>query len=134
MYLEYMIQNYFAGLYSDMLPDARIEKRAEKIMLALLNTGSAVINKSCKTLAEKEGAYRMLENDSFDHNDLTEGAIRRLKENTKGGHYLGIHDTTEFNFTSHMGRIGREDKEIGPVTKEDPNNVKTNAGFSVIQY
>ena len=118
MYLEYMIRNHFEGLYSDMLPDARIEKRAEKIMLALLNTGSAVINKSCKTLAEKEGAYRMLENDSFDHNDLTEGAIRRLKENIKGGHYLGIQDTTEFNFTSHMGRIGREDKEIGPVTKK----------------
>ena len=83
MYLEYMIRNHFAGLYSDMLPDARIEKRAEKIMLALLNAGSAVINKSCKTLAEKEGAYRMLENDSFDHNDLTEGAIRRLREMLK---------------------------------------------------
>jgi hypothetical protein len=129
MYLLYMIRNHFAGLYSDMLPDARLERRTEKIMLALFNAGSAVINKSCKTLAEKEGAYRMLENDSFDHNDLTEGAIRRLRENVKGGHYLGIQDTTEFNFTSHMGRIGREDKEIGPVTKEDPNNVKTNAGF-----
>ena len=81
MYLEYMIRNHFAGLYSDMLPDARIEKRAEKLMLALLNAGSAVINKSCKTLAEKEGAYRMLENDSFDHNELTEGAIDRLRKN-----------------------------------------------------
>jgi len=124
MYLEYMIRNHFAGLFSDMLPDARIEKRAEKIMLALLNTGSAVINKSCKTLAEKEGAYRMLENDSFDHNDLTEGAIRRLKENVKGGHLLCIQDTSEFNFTTHMGRIGKEDKDVGPLTKE-----KFTAGF-----
>jgi hypothetical protein len=28
---------------------------------------------------EKEGAYRMLVNNGFDHNDLTEGAIRQLK-------------------------------------------------------
>jgi hypothetical protein len=28
-----------------------------------------------------------------------------------------------------MGRIGREDKDIGPVTKESANNEKTNAGF-----
>ena len=74
MYIKYMKTNYFRGIYDDMLPDARLPKRVERIMLALLNSGSAVINKCCKTLSEKEGAYRMLENDSFDHNDLTEGA------------------------------------------------------------
>jgi hypothetical protein len=79
-----MIRNHFAGIYSGMLPDARLEKRVEKTMLALYNAGSAVTNKSCKTLAEKEGAYRMLDNDRFDHKDLTEGAIRRLRKNVKG--------------------------------------------------
>ena len=74
----------------------------------------------------------MLDNDSFDHNDLTEGAIQRLKKNVKGGHLLCIQDTTEFNFTSHMGRIGREDKDIGPVTKEDPKK-KPMQVFSVIR-
>lgn len=129
MYIKYMEENYFAGSYRGLLPDARLEKRVEGLMLALLNQGSAVINKSCKTLAEKEGAYRMLDNDSFDHNDLTEGAIGMLKKDVNGGHYLCIQDTTELNFTSHMGRIGREDKDIGPVTKEDPGGEKTNAGF-----
>ena len=124
MYIKYMKQNYFAGIYDHLLPDARLEKRVERLMLALLNNGSAVINKCCKTLSEKEGAYRMLDNDSFDHNDLTEGVIHRLRENVNGGHLLCIQDTSEFNFTSHMGRIGREDKDIGPVTKE-----KFNAGF-----
>lgn len=124
MYINYMKKNYFTGIYDHLLPDARLEKRVERLMLALLNNGSAVINKCCKTLSEKEGAYRMLDNDSFDHNDLTEGAIQRLRENVKGGHLLCIQDTTEFNFTSHMGRIGKEDKDIGPVTKE-----KFNAGF-----
>jgi Transposase DDE domain/Transposase DNA-binding len=124
MYLKYMKTNYFTGIYADRLPDARLEKRVEKIMLALLNSGSAVINKCCKSLAEKEGAYRGLDNDSIDHNDLTEGAVQRLRENVKGGHVLGLEDTTELNFTSHMGRIGREDKDIGPITKE-----KFSAGF-----
>jgi hypothetical protein len=124
-----MGKNYFAGTYRGLLPDVRLEKRAERIMLALLNKGSAVINKSCKTLAEKEGAYRMLNNDSFDYNDLTEGAIRRLRDNVKGGHVLCIYDTSEINFTAHMGRIGREDKDIGPVTKESPEKGRSNAGF-----
>ena len=124
MYIEYMKRNYFRGTYKDLLPDARLEKRVERLMLALLNNGSAVINKCCKTLSEKEGAYRMLDNDSFDQNELTEGAIQRLRENVKGGHLLCVQDTTEFNFTSHMGRIGKEDEDIGPVTKE-----KYNAGF-----
>ncbi len=75
-----MEENYFAGIYDNLLPDARLEKRVEGLMLALLNKGSAVINKSCKTLAEKEGAYRMLDNDSFDYNDLTEGAIQTVEE------------------------------------------------------
>jgi hypothetical protein len=124
VYIEYMKKNYFRGIYDHLLPDARLEKRVERLMLALLNTGSSVINKCCKTLSEKEGAYRMLDNDSFDHNELAEGAIHRLRENVKGGHLLCIEDTTEFNFTAHMGRIGKEDKNIGPVTKE-----KSNAGF-----
>jgi hypothetical protein len=124
-----MEDNYFAGIYRDLLPDVRLEKRAEKLMVALLNKGSAVINKCCKTLAEKEGAYRMLDNDSFDYNDLTEGAIRQLEKNVKGGHLLCIQDTTELNFSSHMGRIGSHDKDIGPVTKEGPIKEKTNAGF-----
>lgn len=129
MYFEYMEENYFEGIYKDRLPDARLGKRVEVFMLDLLNKGSAVVNKCCKNLADKEGAYRMLNNDSFDYNDLTEGAIGHLRKNVDGGHYLCIQDTTENNFTSHMGRIGREDIDIGPVTKEYPNKEKTNAGF-----
>lgn len=124
-----MEKNYFAGIYDHRLPDARLSKRVERLMLALLNGGNAVINKCCKTLSEKEGAYRMLDNDSFDHNDLSAGAIHRLRENVNGGHFLCIQDTTELNFTTHMGRIGSEDKDIGPVTKEVPKKEKSNAGF-----
>jgi hypothetical protein len=32
---------------------------------------------------------------------------------------LCIQDTTEINYTKHIGRIGKEDINIGPVTKND---------------
>jgi hypothetical protein len=54
MYFLYMTRNHFSGIYSGMLPDVRLEKRVEKTMLALYNAGSAVTNKSCKTLPEKK--------------------------------------------------------------------------------
>jgi hypothetical protein len=37
MYIKYMEENYFTGTYSGLLPDARLEKRAEGLMLALLD-------------------------------------------------------------------------------------------------
>jgi hypothetical protein len=74
VYIKYMIRNHFAGIYEDLLPDARLEKRVESLMLALSDSGSAVINKCCKTLAEKEGAYRMLDNDK--KNPYDKGTIQ----------------------------------------------------------
>jgi hypothetical protein len=123
MYFKYMNDNQFNGFFEKILPDPRSEKRAEKIMVDLLNFGSVVVNKFCKTHTEKIGAYRMLGNDSFDHDDLAKGAYRSCKANVHSGHLLGIQDTTELNFTYHMGRIGKEDADIGPVTNND------NAGF-----
>jgi len=118
-----MINRQFKGFYKEILPDSRIEKRAEKIMVDMLNFGNVVVNKFCPTGTEKIGAYRMLGNDSFDHNDLAKGLYRACKNNDNAGHLLCIEDTTELNFSHHLERIGREDKDIGPVTRDD------NAGF-----
>lgn len=118
-----MIDNQFDGFFEKILPDVRSGKRAEKIMVDLLNFGSVVVNKFCQTHTDKIGAYRMLGNDSFDHDDLAKGVYRSCKKNGHSGHLIGIQDTTELNFTYHMGRIGKDDKDIGPVTKND------NAGF-----
>jgi hypothetical protein len=123
MYLKYMKDKQFQGFFKEILPDPRIVNRAEKIMVDLLDIGNVTVNKFCKTHTEKIGAYRMLANNSFDHNDLAEGVYRSCKTNAQNGHLLCIQDTTELNFTYHLGRIGKEDFDIGPITKN------YNAGF-----
>ena len=117
-----MKDKQFEGFFKEILPDSRIEKRAEKVMVDMLDFGNVVVNKFCATSTEKIGAYRMLGNDSIDHNDLAKGVYRACKNNDHAGHLLCIEDTTEVNFSHHMGRI-MNDEDIGPVTK------KNNAGF-----
>jgi hypothetical protein len=92
-------------------------------MVDLLDYGNAVVNKFCRTHTERIGAYRMLGNESFDHDDLAEALYRFCKKNVLPGHLLCIQDTTELNFTYHKVRIGDEDPDKGPITN------KNNVGF-----
>lgn len=118
-----MISNKFEGFFSGILSDTRIENRAEKVMNDMLTFGKVVVNKFCATNTEKIGAYRMLGNNNFGYEDLLKGVLQSCKNNQESGHLLCIQDTTEFNFTHHIDRIGKKDKDIGPITKND------NAGF-----
>ena len=118
-----MIIKEFDGIFEGFLPDARIEKRAEKVIKDMLTFGKVTVNKFCKTNTEKIGAYRMFGNKNFTCKELTAGIVSRCKANQGPAHLLCIQDTTEFNFTPHLKRIGKQDRDIGPVTKND------NAGF-----
>lgn len=89
----------------------------------MLTFGKVTVNKFCTTNTIKIGAYRMFGNNSFSHFELTEGVVSNCKANQGSTHLLCVQDTTELNFTSHLQRIGKKDKDIGPVTKND------NAGF-----
>ena len=109
----------FNGFFSNFLPDTRLEKRAEKVLKDMLTFGKVVVNKFCTTHTDKIGAYRMFSNTSFDHNDLLQGVYRHCKEKQGPKHLLCLQDTTELNFNHHINRIGKEDKDIGPVTIND---------------
>lgn len=120
MYLKCMIHGQLEGFFEHFLPDPRLERRAEKLLIDLVDYGNAVVNKFCKTHTERIGAYRMLGNQSFDHDDLAGALYRFCKKNVSSGHLIGIQDTTEMNFTNHGGRI-YDDLGIGPITHQ--NNV-----------
>jgi hypothetical protein len=114
-----MTHKEYNGFYEDMLPDPRSCHRAEKMLVDLLVKGTAVVNKNCESHTEKIGAYRMLANESFGHEELAEGSYRFCKKNVKGKrHLLCIQDTTEINFTNHELRFSDEDPDIGPITNK----------------
>ncbi len=113
-----MKNNQFKDFYKGLLHDPRIEKRAEKIMVDMLDFGNVVVNKFCLTHTDRIGAYRMLGNNSFNYADMADGLYRACKNNEQHSHYLCIQDTTELNFTNHLNRLSKEDDEIGPVRNE----------------
>ncbi len=113
----------FDGFFRGYLPDYRIEKRAEKVLEDMLKCGKVVVNKFCSTFAEKKAAYELFKNNSFTEMELIEALTAKCKSNQGASHLLCINDTTEINYTSHIDRIGKKDKDIGPGTKD------VNAGF-----
>jgi len=113
----------FKGCFRGFLSDCRNEKRAEKVMEDMLKYGNVVVNKFCSTFSEKKAAYKLFNNNSFSEMDLIGALQHKCKSNQAATHLLCINDTTEINYSAHMGRIGKTDSDIGPVTRDD------NAGF-----
>ncbi|TLX74700.1 IS4 family transposase [Labilibacter sediminis] len=85
--------------------------------------GNTVVNKYCSTFRDKKAAYELFRNPSFTEMELIDAITAKCKPDQRTGHLLCIQDTTEINYTKHIGRIGKEDADIGPVTKDD------NAGY-----
>ena len=115
LYLKGVIIRDIEGIFNGFLPDSRLEKRADKIMVDMFNFGKAVVNKFSSTLSDKIGAYRMFNNKSYSYKDLSLGLYNACKANIGCHHVLSIQDTTEVNYAGLTGRIDVGDKDIGPV-------------------
>lgn len=118
-----MIHKRLASFFNDGFSDKRIDKRANYVLDSMIKKGSVVIGQCCTTVADQMGAYRMFNNKRMDISAISNCLYRNCEEQIKTSHVLCIQDTSEINYTTHMGRIGKSDPDIGPVTKND------NAGF-----
>jgi hypothetical protein len=118
-----MIRKELSHFFEGAFKDKRIDKRANKMLESIIGNGSAIVNKCCSSMAEKMGAYRMLNNDKLDVESIGEQLYSNCLKHIKGNHVLCIQDTSEINFTAKRGRIKADDPDVGPVTKD------SNLGF-----
>ena len=105
----------FDGIFGDR----RLDKRCQKFMAALASKCDAVINSAFDSHKERIGSYRFINNKSWD----MDMAISKLTENCRGsvpegGHVLCLQDTSEFTYGPTKGRMGADDPDMGPTSKE----------------
>jgi hypothetical protein len=118
-----VIHNDLETFFDGVFPDKRLDKRASQVLDSIIRQGKAVVGQSCTTLCQQIGAYRMLNNAKVTEERLSECVYKRTVEHITDSHVLCIQDTTEFNYNTKMGRIGKDDMGIGPLGND------TNGGF-----
>ena len=93
-------------VFDGMLKDSRLRNRMSLLLNRMIQRNSSVINKSCDNMVEKIGAYRLINNPSWDAERsvrcLGEDCGRRIPE---GRHVLCVQDTTEFNYIRKRERL-----------------------------
>ena len=89
--------------------EPRLEKRLEKIIEAVSESPSKSFPALFPNRSDLEGVYRFMNNEQVEPSDLIAGAITtaitglvKKREQT----FLGVHDTTEFDFSSSVGVEG----------------------------
>lgn len=112
-----MIPNELATYFDGAFKDNRLNKRANKMLGSIIESCNLVINRCCGTLTEKIGTYRMLNNDKIEESAIKRQLYENCARHVTCKHVLCIQDTSEINFTSKQGRIGKDDPDIGPVSR-----------------
>lgn len=97
--------------------DKRIERKATQALQKLTSERSSSLRQVTKSDAEQKSFYRLFNNESFDELSIEQSIVKRCGELCKGRHVLCIQDTTEFNLSSHQGRL-KQESGLGKTTKE----------------
>ena len=91
----------FKGVFGDK----RIESRAAQALQKLTMGRSSSLRQITTDDSEQRSFYRLFNNESFSEAGIVSSIIDRSRDLCKGRHLLCIQDTTEFNFSTHQGRI-----------------------------
>ena len=95
---------HFAGTFND----ARLDRRATALFADLRDQRCVSIRRIAATRADQVAYYRLLGNDALTDEALAGAMTRHTAEISAGvDHVLCIQDTSQFNFQSHAGRLGR---------------------------
>lgn len=118
-----MLKDFYSQVFNGVFKDKRLSRSISKIIAAMVDNCSSVINKCFEKMSEKKRAYRTLDHHACDVDSLTQELRTYCAKNMKNArHVLCIQDTSEFNFTSKQGRREKDDPDIGPLGKESCSN------------
>lgn len=101
----------FAGAFGD----TRLDRRGEKILEAMKQHETAILNQCCSTHAEKAGAYRFFANGAVTNERVVAAGRQQCAQAVAGRHVLAIQDTTSIDVTVHAGRFEPADAGLGPL-------------------
>lgn len=109
------------------LGDPRRRQRLVTLATALAKHPNSSLPAACGNLAATKAAYRFLDNDAVDPNEIV-AAHREstLKRMTAYPMVLAVQDTTTYNFTTHRATRG-----LGPITRKAEGYKKPGTGFLV---
>lgn len=104
----------FKGVFGDK----RIDRRAAEVLSKLTLGRSSSLRQISKDDSEQRSFYRLFNNDSFSESGIVSSIISRSAELCKDRHLLCIQDTTEFNLSTHQGRI-KAQSGLGTTSRDD---------------
>lgn len=109
-------------VFDHKLGDARLEKRANRILHQMIKSGSGVPNRLNTHHRERMGMSRFLNNNRLSMDALVNSITQSwyTEEYADRDLYV-IQDTTDYNAIGHKGRISESDEDLGPLWKDDTN-------------
>jgi hypothetical protein len=108
------LKNIFAGNFGDK----RIDKKVNALLESLTMGRHSSINYISETASERRSFYRILQNESVNESSLITPITQDCLTYCKGKNIIVLHDTCEFNLTSHSNRI-RKGTGLGKTAKDD---------------
>ena len=107
------LSEVIAAREGKMFGDARLDKRGLRLLAAMEERETVVIQQLGRDKAERSGFYRFVTNPKVRERELVEGLQSACRAGVVG-HVLALNDTTEINLSKHAGRIKKE--ELGVIS------------------
>lgn len=108
------MKNIFEGQFGDK----RIDNRVNELLRKLTEGRDSSINFISETASERRSFYRILQNKSVTESSLIKPITQDAITFCNNKHIVILHDTCEFNLTSHSNRI-KKGTGLGKTAKAD---------------